>query len=62
MILKAVSLFLIGILLLGMFGKLHLVGIGRKKDRKRLGSTKCKKCGSPIPGKGPCACQSKGKS
>ena len=60
MIVKAVTLFLIGMLVLGMFGKLHVVGIGKK--RKKLLTTKCKLCGAPKIGKTPCPCQSKGGS
>lgn len=60
MLVKAVSLFLIGMLVLGMFGKLHLVGIGRKR-RKQVQS-KCKKCGAPKIGKGPCICRTSEKT
>ena len=57
MLVKAVTLFLIAMLLLGMFGKLHLVGLGRKRRRKL--QSKCSNCGAPKIGKGPCLCQTK---
>ncbi len=47
---KVVSLFLIGMLVLAMFGRLKLPGI------KRLASKKCPGCGRYRIGKGPCAC------
>ena len=50
MIIKAVSLFLIGMVVLAMFGRLRLPGI------RRLQSKKCPKCGRFVLGKGPCAC------
>ncbi len=43
-------LFLIGILVLAMFGRLRLPGADR------LSSRKCKNCGRFKIGKGPCAC------
>lgn len=49
---KVVSLFLIGILVLAMFGKLHL--LWRKKNRP--GRVTCLHCGRPLIGKGPCDC------
>jgi len=48
MIVKIVVLFLVFIGVLGMFGKLSLLGIGRKK---RL----CRKCGGYVIGKS-CPC------
>ncbi|MDJ1006556.1 MAG: hypothetical protein QNJ13_01925 [Paracoccaceae bacterium] len=47
---KIVSLFLIGMLILAMFGRLRFPG------SKRLKSAKCKHCGRFRIGKGPCAC------
>jgi uncharacterized OB-fold protein len=47
---KVVSLFLIGMLVLAMFGKLRFPG------QKRLAAAKCPKCGRYRIGKGPCSC------
>ena len=49
-ILKIVSLFLIGMAVLAMFGKLRFPG------QKRLQSAKCRSCGRYRIGKGPCSC------
>jgi len=49
-ILKIVSLFLVFIAVLGMFGKLRIPGFNR------LQSAKCQKCGRYRIGKGPCSC------
>ena len=54
MILKIVTLFLVVIGVLAMFGKMHWLG-GRK-----LASAKCKRCGRYRIGRGPCACGEKG--
>ena len=53
-IIKIVSLFLVGMAVLAMFGKLRFPG------QKRLQSAKCPSCGRYRIGKGPCPCQ-KGK-
>lgn len=50
MIIKIVTLFLIGIAVLAMFGRLRFPG------QKRLASKKCGNCGRFRIGKGPCAC------
>lgn len=50
LIVKIVTLFLIGMAVLAMFGKLRLPGI------RRLASAKCPSCGRYRIGKGPCAC------
>ncbi len=50
MIFKIVSLFLVGMAVLAMFGKLRFPG------QKRLQSARCPKCGRFNIGKGPCAC------
>ncbi|TYB88465.1 hypothetical protein [Oceaniovalibus sp. ACAM 378] len=47
---KVVSLFLICIVVLAMFGKLRFPG------QARLKSMKCKGCGRYRIGKGPCDC------
>lgn len=52
---KVVSLFLIAILALGMFGKLRV-----PKIRKRGGvpkAKKCKSCGNYLIGDTPCQCK-----
>jgi hypothetical protein len=51
MILKIVSLFLIGMVVLGMFGKLRLPKV------KALDARRCAKCGSFKIGKSPCVCE-----
>lgn len=50
MLFKVVSLFLIGMGVLAMFGKLRYPG------QKRLAAAKCQGCGRFKFGKGPCAC------
>lgn len=54
MIVKAVSLFLIAMLVLGMFGKLRIPKVRAKRlaDKK----AKCSSCGAYRIGKGPCNC------
>ncbi|MFW2543034.1 hypothetical protein ACN2XU_10355 [Primorskyibacter sp. 2E107] len=47
---KAVTLFLVFIAVLAMFGKLRLPG------RQRLADARCKKCGRFRIGKTPCPC------
>jgi len=54
-IVKIVSLFLIGMVALAMFGKLRLPG------SRRLASVRCPSCGRYRIGKGPCACGRGGK-
>jgi hypothetical protein len=49
-IIKIISLFLIGMVVLAMFGRLRLPGANR------LASAKCPKCGRFRIGKGPCRC------
>jgi hypothetical protein len=53
MIFKAVTLFLIVIAVLAMFGKVTVPG------QKRLQKARCANCGRFKIGKGPCACRSK---
>jgi len=58
MIVRVVLLFLIGILVLAMFGRLKTPKISNPlKKQKILKSRKCPKCGSYILGEGPCACE-----
>lgn len=55
MLVKIITFFLIGMVVLAMFGKLSLPG------QKRLQSARCPKCGRFRLGKGPCACEKKGR-
>ncbi len=58
MIIKAVTFFLIGMLVLGMFGKLRVPRLPRRKSKARVADAqKCSKCGGYILGEGPCVCQ-----
>ncbi|NIZ08276.1 hypothetical protein HCZ97_02435 [Pseudooceanicola sp. HF7] len=50
-ILKVVILFLVGMGVLAMFGKLNVPGMKRKK------SLTCPSCGRHRIGKGPCPCK-----
>jgi hypothetical protein len=54
MILKIMTFFLIGMMVLAMFGKLKVPKI---KGLGKLTSKKCPKCGSFRIGKGPCLCK-----
>ncbi len=57
MIIKAVSLFLIFMVVLAMFGKLRAPKVISKMRRKTITpGGKCTRCGTPIVGKGPCPC------
>ena len=56
MIFKIVTLFLVIVAVMAMFGRLrfpHLPGIDKVR---RLTSKKCRACGRPRIGKGPCPC------
>lgn len=62
MIFKIITLFLVGMAVMAMFGKLKFPKVGPKLGRK-LGAVtarKCPKCGSYKIGKGPCHCLKKG--
>ena len=56
MILKAVTLFLIAMLVLGMFGKLRLPRLGSRRKGIKT-AKKCRHCGGYILGDGPCPCR-----
>ena len=47
---KIVTLFLVAIAVLAMFGKLHLL------RRRPKAPVTCLRCGRPLIGKGPCDC------
>ncbi len=49
-LIKGVTLFLVGMVVLAMFGKLRFPG------RARLAAAKCPGCGRFRIGKGPCGC------
>ena len=51
MMVKIVTLFLVFVAVLGMFGKLSLLIPKRKQT-----ATICKSCGRHVIGKGPCPC------
>ncbi len=55
MLVKIVTVFLVGIAILGMFGKLNYPG------KKQLQNAKCKSCGRFRLGKGPCDCGAPGR-
>jgi len=55
-IVKIVTLFLVAMGVLAMFGKLRFPG------QKRLKSAKCPRCGRFKIGKGPCACEKGGRA
>ena len=66
MIIKAVSLFLIAMLVLAMFGKLRLprggsaggnARSGGRRQAKGLDARKCPDCGAYVIGPGPCPCK-----
>jgi hypothetical protein len=57
MIIKIVTLFLIGMAVLAMFGRLRMPKIGgRRIGRGRSASSKCPHCGRYRIGSGPCPC------
>ena len=51
MLIKVMILFLLGMAILAMFGRLRFPGQAR--------SAKCPNCGRPTIGKGPCDCKGK---
>lgn len=54
---KAVTFFLIGIVILGIFGKLRMPKLpGRRKGPAIAKARKCPKCNNFILGDGPCPC------
>jgi hypothetical protein len=52
MLIKVMILFLLGMAILAMFGRLRFPG----QDRS---AQKCAACGRPKIGKGPCPCKAK---
>ena len=53
MLFKAVTLFLVFMAVLAMFGKLRLP----KMPGKLVNRGKCRHCGAPKVGSGPCPCK-----
>jgi len=51
---KIITLFLVVMAVLAVFGRLRFPGLGR--GPKRLGAARCPACGRPRIGKGPCDC------
>ncbi|NNU79664.1 hypothetical protein HMH01_04340 [Halovulum dunhuangense] len=55
---KIVTIFLIAMMILAIFGRLRMPRLpGARKLTKLPRVRKCKACGAPIPGKGPCVCE-----
>ncbi|WP_341211777.1 hypothetical protein [uncultured Limimaricola sp.] len=54
MLIKIVTLFLVGMIVLAMFGKLRLPK--PRGPKGLLGRGRCVACGRPRIGKGPCPC------
>lgn len=59
MITKIIALFLLGMAVLAMFGRLRFPAIRRGKDKPKAKVTarKCPDCGAYMIGRGPCACK-----
>ncbi|MGR3435191.1 MAG: hypothetical protein ACU0CO_09940 [Shimia sp.] len=56
MIVKIVTLFLIGIAVMAMFGRLRMPKLPGRPGRLRLSRARCRACGRPRIGTGPCPC------
>ena len=56
MILKSVVLFLVGMMVLGMFGKLRRKSRDPDPDRRIETAQKCKTCGNFVIGRSPQPC------
>lgn len=54
MVFKIISLFLVAMMVLALFGRLRFPG------QKKLTQMKCPKCGRYRIGSGPCSCEKKG--
>ena len=54
MLLKIISFFLVGMLILGVFGKWRAPKLPKLPS---LASRKCENCGAFKIGKGPCVCK-----
>lgn len=56
MMLKIVTLFLLAMAVLAMFGRLRLPRLTQKKKPPLQARSSCPRCGRFIIGKGPCDC------
>jgi hypothetical protein len=57
---KVVTFFLIGMMVLALFGKLRMPSLPTIKRRKTIETArKCNKCGAYKIGKNPCVCGKK---
>ncbi|PWE32562.1 hypothetical protein DDZ14_09180 [Maritimibacter sp. 55A14] len=60
MIVKIVTLFLVAMGVLAMFGKLRVPSVRRAAEKMKLTRVKtCPKCGNPNPGGGRCVCETR---
>lgn len=59
MLIKAMTVFLVVMAALAMFGKLRLPR--RRKGAPRLGAGTCSACGRPLIGPGRCPCTTRNK-
>ena len=57
MLLKLVSLLLIGMAVLALFGRFRRGG--KRGASRRLSAARCKACGKPLIGGGSCGCGGK---
>jgi hypothetical protein len=55
---KVISLFLLGMAVLALFGRLRLP-FGRGGSTRRLAASRCDRCGKPKIGAGPCDCRTR---
>lgn len=56
MILKIVTFFLVVMAVMAMFGRLRFPHLPGVEKMRRIVSRKCRACGRPRIGKGPCPC------
>ena len=57
---KIISLFLIAMVVLAIFGRLRLPGLGKRKGRSQIKEArKCPDCGTYVLEPGPCKCKTK---
>jgi hypothetical protein len=57
-VVKVITFFLIGMLILALFGRLRLPGTG-PRTRRAAKPKSCKTCGRFLIGNGPCDCGTK---
>ncbi|MCH2077022.1 MAG: hypothetical protein MK180_09080 [Rhodobacteraceae bacterium] len=56
MIVKIVTFFLIFVAVMAMFGRIRFPHLPGVEKMRQLTSRKCRACGRPRIGKGPCPC------